>query len=146
MTPVTLSIAAIVLLFAIAVTLRSVVDSFQICALCASVSATWITLLALLQLGYSVDPILIGILMGASITGLLNLLEEKLPERSNLFKLPVFLTLLVLAYFVLEGQGLYYGIIIIGLLWVFSLTLFANRNTDRLKTLTRNIIQCCKNW
>lgn len=87
-----------------------------------------------------------GTLMSGSIVGLLNLLEDKLPESYNVFKLPLYLSLLSLTYFVLGGEGLYHVVIILGLLWIIALILYTHQNSVRLKRLTQNIIQCCKNW
>ncbi|MEX0689815.1 MAG: hypothetical protein WD095_00035, partial [Candidatus Paceibacterota bacterium] len=71
-------IIGIVLLFGSFLVLRSLF-SVKVCALCASVFATWLFLLGYLYLGNGVDPSIIAILMGGSIVGFMYLLEKKLP-------------------------------------------------------------------
>ncbi len=44
---------------------------FNLCAICAAVSLTWIGLLVMWLMGYAVSLVVIGILMGMSITGIM---------------------------------------------------------------------------
>ncbi|OGJ42384.1 hypothetical protein A3B60_02495 [Candidatus Peregrinibacteria bacterium RIFCSPLOWO2_01_FULL_39_12] len=55
---------------------------FNVCAVCASVSATWIILLVLWLIGESVSLISLGILMGMSVAGFMYKMEAAYKKRS----------------------------------------------------------------
>jgi hypothetical protein len=135
----------IIIVFAVFLALRSIF-SFKVCALCASAFSVWVVLLFLFYSGNLVDPILIGILMGGSVVGMMYMLEQKLSEKYQIFKLPFFLTFVSAAYFVLERSVSYSAVLILLLLWVLLSGLYAARNTAELTTLGKKIIECCKNW
>lgn len=136
----------IIILFAILVLLRNSLPA-KICALCGAVSITWIILLRLFYLGYEIDRTFIGILMGGSVVGIMYLLERKLPSRYQIFKLPFFLTLIYLSYFiVLRGKIIKDVVIIISLVWLFMLVIYASRDLKNLKMVEEKIIKCCKDW
>src|SRR3989344_3957215 len=61
---------------------------FKICPVCAGSFGTWLWMLIVRSLGYSVDPIILAILMGGSIVGIAYQIE-KLPgfSRSSAAKL-----------------------------------------------------------
>jgi hypothetical protein len=145
MTYLSIVLIAIVALFAMFIVVRSVF-SINVCALCASVSTTWIVLLVLLYTGSAIDPLLIGILMGGSIVGVMYLLEEKLPEAYALFKLPFYVTLVVSVYVLLAERVSYLTLVILGVVWMFTLVLFVKKDAEHIKALGNKIINCCKNW
>ena len=58
----------------------------RVCPICAGVSSTWIVLLIARWIGFTVDPIMIGTLMGGSIVGIAYTSEKHLPVgRSGAF-------------------------------------------------------------
>ena len=69
---------------------------FKVCAICAAVSLTWIGLLTAKLSGWQIDTLLLGILMGESITGIMYLFENiaKKKGKSNLLWLKVIIILL----------------------------------------------------
>jgi len=136
---------AITVLFVLFVGLRSLL-SLKICALCGAVSFTWIILLAMFYIGIFNNPVLLGILMGGSIVGAMYVLEQKLPERFQIFKLPFFLTLVFATYFAILQSFAFEVAVIPFLLWVTMGVIYTGRNINSLKTLGRKIIECCKNW
>ena len=145
MTDVAFIFLAITALFALFVGLRSLFN-LKICALCGAVSVTWIVLLVMFYAGIFSDTILLGILIGGSVVGVMYLLEQKLPERFQIFKLPFFFTLVFVVYFVIV-RGFSFDVIVFSvLLWIFTIVIYAGRNTTKLKTLGRKIIECCKNF
>jgi len=145
MIDITLALLGIVILFAIFVTFRTL-SPIKICALCGAVSIIWIILLTLFYLGYETDPVLLGILMGGSAVGLIYLLEQKLPEKYQLFKLPFFLMLIVLSYLAIE-KNLPGGVItLVVLVWLLTTAIHTSRNVKNVKILGEKIIKCCKNW
>jgi len=55
---------------------------FKVCAICAAVAGTWIILLgARLIFGFSADSLIIGILMGQSITGIMYAFEDYVKKK-----------------------------------------------------------------
>jgi hypothetical protein len=145
MIDITFVLIGIVVLFALFIVLRSIF-SLKVCALCGAVSLTWIVLLVLLYLDYEINPVLTGLLMGGSIVGVLYLLEEKLSEKYQIFKLPFFLTLISLAYFIIMQTIFVNTVSVILSIWLLAVFIHAGRQTKSLKVLGRKIIECCKNW
>ena len=139
------ALLGITVLFAVFLVLRSLF-SLKVCALCAAVATTWIILIVLFYLGTTINLTLVGILMGGSVVGVMYLLEQKLPADFIIFKLSFFLTLITIAYFVLEKNIDYKGLITLASVWVLSFVVYANRNTGKFKSIGRKIIECCKNW
>ena len=139
------ALLGITVLFAVFLVLRSLF-SLKVCALCAAVATTWIILIVLFYLGTTTNLTLVGILMGGSVVGVMYLLEQKLPADFIMFKLSFFLTLITIAYFVLEKNIDYKGLITLASIWVLSFVVYANRNTGKFKSIGRKIIECCKNW
>lgn len=74
------ALISILVLFVLFAFLRAFIHKkfgFKVCAICAAVSLTWIALLILKFSGLAVDNLLIGILMGESVTGVMYLFESK---------------------------------------------------------------------
>jgi hypothetical protein len=70
---------SIPILFLLAALMKPVLQKllpFNLCAICVSVSLTWIILLTLWLLGAQIDTVSIGVLMGMSVTGLMYKMEE----------------------------------------------------------------------
>lgn len=145
MIDISLVLIGITVLFAILVALRSVF-SLKICALCGAVSIIWLTLLLLFYVGYVINPILIALLVGGSVVGGMYLLEQKIPEKYQIFKLPYFLTLILVAYFVLTQGVDVYVLIVPGVVWLIVLLIHTGRRVEKFKVVGRKIIECCKNW
>lgn len=138
-------LTSIIVFFAAFLLLRSFA-SLKLCALCGAVSLTWIILLVLFYLRTAIDPVLIGVLMGGSVVGLMYLLEQKLPEKYQLFKLPFFLTLVALVYGLLDKSFSGQALLILGVIWILAGIVYAGRHVDVFKSLSKKIIDCCKNW
>jgi hypothetical protein len=139
MEPLFLSLAGITILFFLFLILRNF--SKKICAICLSVSLTWIVLLSLYFLGIFTDKIIIAILMGMSALGLFYMFYEKL----SVFKLPFILTLIFVIYSILESfkvDSLYLLII----LWIFFFIVYIFRKNPSLKYGINKLIECCKKW
>ena len=88
---------------------------FKVCAICAAVSLTWIALLALKLAGLEISNLLLGILMGESVTGVMYLFENtaKKEGKHKMLWLKVFIILLgtALVYLFLT-QGFSLGFIL----------------------------------
>ena len=89
---------------------------FKVCSICAAVSITWIILIALKTAGMEISNLLLGILMGESVTGIMYLFENKAKQegKNSLLWLKVVIIILgtLLVYLVLT-KGFSLGFIII---------------------------------
>jgi len=141
----TLVLIGITVLFALLIAFRSVF-SLKVCALCGAVSVTWLTLLILFYLDYVIDPVLVALLIGGSVVGSMYLLEQKLPEKYQLFKLPYFLMFVSLAYFVVTKSMSVSVMVLLGVVWLIALLIHVGGRVEKLKIVGRKIIECCKNW
>lgn len=145
MIDIPLLLIGIAVLFGIFIVLRSIL-SLQVCALCGATSLTWITLLTLFYFDYATDPIFIALLMGGSVVGSMYLLEQKLPEKYQIFKLPYFLTLVSAAYFVIVKNVTMDVMMVLGTLWLIIFLIHAGKRVKKIRGIGRKIIECCKNW
>lgn len=120
---------------------------WRFCALCLSVSLTWLGLLLLFWLKKFNDSLLIAPLLGASLVGLYYLLEKKTKKQLHIFRLPFFLTLLFIVYLLLGAVKYYFELIILLLaLWIFFGAIYIWRKNPKINKLVKRIIACCKNW
>lgn len=124
---------------------------FRICPICAGVSGTWLIMLVLRFLGYSVPGVLLSLLMGGSVVGLGYQLEKRLPPgRSAL----IFKTL-----FFCGGFTIVYGIVLmnwflaaaalLALLLIILLFFLPTQSPveapagDSVKQLEKQLEDCC---
>jgi len=120
-------------------------SSFKgVCALCISISFTWLALLFLYKTNRFDNQLIIGILMGQSITGLFYLAKKRLPKEFRVFTLPFFISLTVAAFVILENlQDFLATFIILLAVWAVAFIVFVNRNDPGIKPLAENIMNCC---
>ena len=129
----------VIVLFSLFVTFRSF-GLFNFCALCASISLSWLVLLLTFYLGIFNDKLLIGILMGGSAVGVMYLLDNKY-KNFSIYKLPFLLSLFSLIYFILEREIIMGAIYILIAIWL--VILFIQKD---FKAMSKKIIECCKDW
>ena len=77
--------------------------SVKICAICAAVATTWAMLLILRTLRIADDSILLGILMGESVTGLMYLFDRKAGKNMALLNTGMLVIGTYLVYIVVTG-------------------------------------------
>ena len=140
----------IVLLFLSLLILKSIFLKklkFDVCALCFSVSLTWIVLLILRYFGRFDNVIIISLLMGGSIVGIFYVIERKVKEDVTLFRLPFFLTLVFLGYSLINfsSELLKIFFFLIGL-WGLFFVLYLYRTKPLLKEKVQKMVECCKRW
>ncbi|MBI5753949.1 hypothetical protein HZA40_02285 [Candidatus Peregrinibacteria bacterium] len=138
-----ITVAFIVLLF------LKVISKSKLCVLCASIGLTWISLLILFWLNLFNNPLLIALLIGNSVVGVYYLVEKKTPERLHIFRLPFFLTLLFMGYFLVSTSTIGEFIPTLGLLallWLIFGFLYSYSHNSKLKSAVSYVINCCKNW
>lgn len=117
----------------------------NLCAICFSVSSTWLILQVLLFKGKSIDPVIIALLMGGSIVGMLYYLGAKIKDNYQIFKFPFLVTAFAFAYAVVSQKIELKTILVIGFLWIVFGTVFIFRE-HRFKNIALKLIECCKNW
>src|SRR3989344_270246 len=92
----------IIVLFFLLLTIKNIFKIKKFCAICLSISLTWIVLLILYFLDIFADKIIIAILMGHTSLGLYYILENKVKEKFKVFRLPLLLTFIFIIYTLLE--------------------------------------------
>ncbi len=139
--------AAITALFFTLLLLKTLIKSkSRLCVICASVSITWIALLALYWKGYFENTVLLGMLMGQSVTGIFYLVEKKTKKELHVFRLPFLLTLTFAFYSLLTLQGNLKTAALVSALWAAFLLLFIYRKNSKANAVVKKLIECCKNW
>jgi len=150
MNEVTLAILGIIGLFILFLIFKNVFPEKikkNFCALCFAASLTWIILIVLKFENLFQDKIILALLLGSSAHGILYVAEKHIEEKWLLFRLPFYLTIIIIAYSILEGiSRLNEVTLIIGTLWISFGGLFFYRNNSRINSVIKKIIECCKNW
>lgn len=119
----------------------------RFCTLCLGVVSTWSLLLILHYLNRFDDLLLVSPLLGASLLGTYYLVEKKTKESWHIFRLPFFLSLLFVAYLLLDrtatlGQSFWYLVF----LWLLFLTVWFYRRNRKVGGLIKQLIACCRDW
>lgn len=117
---------------------------YKFCSICAAVSLSWIILLTLYKASSYTNGLLIGILIGQSITGLHYWGQKRLPRSLRLFTLPYFLTATAVAYFVISGSFVWPAYGLLTVLWVAAWLIFSYRNDPGKKAVADAVIDCCE--
>lgn len=118
----------------------------KICVLCAATVGVWLTLLILSLMGLFGNTVILAILMGGSCVGIVYMFEKHASRNSQIFKFPLYLTLVVAVYSVLQWSFVTSAIALVVLLWILSAVLFFGQKYPALKVWGEKIIACCKNW
>lgn len=138
-------LAVIALLFVMLLATKSMTKK-NFCVVCASVSLTWITLLALLYNGFEIDRAILGVLIGESIVGLYYLVERHARVNWLTFRLPFLLTLTTGGVLLIRPNAADARVfILLAALWLIALAM-TSANHPRAKKLAQKLIACCKNW
>lgn len=123
--------------------------SIDFCALCLSVSTTWIIYITLYWLfGFFLSDLIL-VLMGGSVVGLFYLIKEKVKNKSlfNFYQLPVLLTMFAFVYSLINPFLLYYLAVFLFVIWLLFVLIYVFKNKSSLiKKSVKEIIECCKNW
>ena len=139
------TIIGIIGLFFILLILKNLFNWKKFCALCVSVSLTWIALLILFLTKTFTDKIIIAILMGHTSLGIFYLWEKKVREKFKIFRLPLLLTFIFIIYLVLENFEFNSFLIIIGL-WIVFFKIYLFRNNKKFNGVAKKLIECCRKW
>jgi hypothetical protein len=119
----------------------------KFCAVCVTISLTWLTLLIAWLVGYPIDPMLIGVLMGESVVGLYYLIEKKARVDWHIFRWPYLVTMTVLVYLVVGVRsGVWQALILLALIWIVWGSVFVLRKYPSVKKITERLLACCRDW
>lgn len=117
----------------------------KFCVLCASISLTWVGLLLLYRLNVFHNQVILALLMGQSITGVFYLVRRQVPKLLRVFTLPFYLSLTVLAYWLIVGITAPLPVLsFLLVLWATAYVIFANRNDPGKKLLADAVMNCCE--
>jgi len=118
----------------------------KICALCFSIIITWVGLLILYWSGRFENILIIALLMGGSVLGIFYAVERHVKKDKTIFRLPFFLTLLSLGYFLLTFENILKVLILLVILWVIFLLIYTYRKNKSFNLVVNKIVECCKKW
>ncbi len=119
--------------------------SIKVCALCGSIVLTWIGLLLLYRTGYFRDAVLLGLLMGQSVTGLYYAVDKRVMPALRIFTLPFFLTVTVTFYGAIVGNdSTMLPLVVLLVLWVSAYIVFAYHNDPGKKSISDAVMNCCE--
>ena len=135
----------ITLLFFVILALKNIFNLKKACAICLSVTLTWIVLLALYLLNIFADKTITAILMGHTSLGIYYIFERKVRKNALVFRLPLLLTFIFIIYSVLEGFTIN-SLVFIILLWVLFFMVYIFRTKNSINKFVNKLIECCKRW
>lgn len=118
----------------------------SVCSICAAVSLSWVTLLALRAFDWYSNDVLLALLIGMSVVGGYYLWERHAKSDQLIFRLPVMLSL---AYFAWSAVTLQLDpalFALIATVWLLHGLLYVYRNSPSIKPRVDKIIACCSNW
>lgn len=149
MEPTTTAVIAIIGLFFILLGIKQLLPDLyggKMCALCLGVTTTWAGLLTAHWIGVFHDTALLGLLMGSTVLGIFYTVEDRIEGPLELFRLPLYLTLLVTAYTLLRASAHAGSIGVIVLLWSAFGLLYLYREDECVNDHIERIIACCRDW
>lgn len=136
---------AITVLFVILFILKSLIKK-EFCVICGAVFITWVSLLILFKLNYFNNQIILAILLGESALGIYYLIDKKL-ELAKVFRLPLILTLITMAYSLISvPDDLIRVLIFLTITWLLFIIIYSYKSNDKVKILIDKLVKCCKEW
>jgi len=143
-----IAITSILAITSIAAFLRARTP-LRLCPICAGVSGTWGWMLVARAVGYAIDPLVLGILMGGSVVGVAYQLEKRLPPgRSPLLLKTIFIPMGMLAVYELLSSRWVVFFAALGVLLIFTLAMLrsrrdGNKESERVQSLEEKMKKCC---
>ena len=116
----------------------------KICSICLAISSTWIMLLLLFWFGKFHDKTIIAVLIGQTSLGLFYLWEKNVRKKFKVFRFPLLLTFIFVAYSVMESFN-FSVFIFIAILWILFFVVYVFRRR-KLKLFFNKILECCRKW
>ncbi len=116
----------------------------DLCALCLSVSLTWVGLLILQKVGLFGNTVLLALLMGQSVTGIFYMLKDRVPKVLRIFTLPFFLSLTAVAYVLITSDYIIWTFLLLTAVWIAGWVIFAVRDDPGAQPLATVVMNCCE--
>lgn len=115
---------------------------FKICSICAGVSGTWAWLLAGRWLGYPIDVVVLGLLMGGSVVGIAYQVEKR---RWKTLFIPLGF---IAAYSLIFSWWTAFGLMILLLSLLFLVFVkkprgFSRKDEKEIAELEEKMKKCC---
>ncbi len=135
--------ATIVLIFVLVLGARRFAKR-DLCALCLSVSLTWVGLLILHKAGMFENAVLLALLMGQSVTGVSYMLKDRLPQVLRIFTLPFFLSLTAVSYVLITNDYIIWTLVLLTAVWIGAWFIFVSRDDPGTQPLATVVMECCE--
>ena len=140
-------LVSITLLFFVLLIIKEFIGSKlkkNFCAICGAVVLTWLALLILYWLGIFQNKIILALLIGESALGIFYVVERKVREKLKIFRLPFLLTLIFLAYLLLEiPKDIIIDIIFLIIIWIVFILIYLYRGNRKTKRIIKKLVKCC---
>ncbi|OGN03769.1 MAG: hypothetical protein A2655_04450 [Candidatus Yanofskybacteria bacterium RIFCSPHIGHO2_01_FULL_43_42] len=141
-----LAIISIIVL-SLAVWIFNRIFGTSICSVCGGVGATWIWLIVVKMLDYSIDPTIPAMLMGGSVVGISYQLEKRIVNRKRLIYWKIiFISLgFLIAYNLLTASWIslaIYSAIALSFGFV-ALGSKHQKDTNQIKSIEDSMKNCC---
>lgn len=146
MSSLAIGLLAIAGLFGLLLAAKQIAKNLKYCAICLAVSLTWLSLLVLFWSDVFDDQVLVAVLMGQSSLGLYYLFEKHVPKELLVFRLPLLITLALVAYSLLTLSLALDAVIIAVGLWLVIGVLYGMRANPEIKNKVKALIECCSGW
>jgi len=149
METITIIILTITILFFVFLGVKEILQERtkkKLCVICLSITLTWMTLLVLLYLNILNNKIIIALLLGQTTLGIFYFIEKKVKEKLKIFRLPFLLTLIIIAYSLIELTLSLSVLSLIITLWTIFILIYLFQNNRRANSFVNKLIECCKKW
>lgn len=114
------------------------------CSLCVAVASTWLILLIFYKTNHFSDQVLLGLLVGQSITGIFYLAYRRMPKTLRIFSLPFVLSLTALLYMLITSEIQLPTLGLLVILWIVSWIVFTYRDDPGKKNIAKVFAKCCE--
>ncbi len=140
------SIVLLFVIFLIVKSLLPVKHREKLCVLCVAFCVSWLVLLVLWWLNMFSDVIILALLVGLSVLGVFYSWERRVRKQYLVFRLPVLLSLVFVAYSAIKKNADWNAIVFLIVLWVVFLFVFLYRTHTRFQGVVEKLIACCRDW
>jgi len=133
---------AISLVFIASLTLKSITKK-PLCSLCVAVASVWLVLLFLYKTDQFSNTLILGLLIGQSITGIFYFAYRKLPKALRIFSLPFFLSMTAVGYILITNDIELSVFGLLTVLWLLAWTGFIYASDPGKAKIAKAITNCC---
>lgn len=122
------------------------ISSIRICPICTGVAGTWIWMLVMFFLGYEINLLILGMLMGGSVVGIAYQLEKRfligkiLHNKLLLWKTIFMIGGFITVYALINSEWAAFSLAI-AIIVVISIFAVAQSSEEKLKKQNKNVKQ-----